>query len=308
MNSPRTRSAMLLRVILCVLAMLAVSGAAAQGERKARINISGSDTMNVLSTRLAEQYMKVNDRVQITVTGGGSSRGIADLIAGLNDIAQSSRDMGPKEMEKAREAALDPQEFAIALDGLAVIVHESSPVRDLSVAQVGAIFSGAIKNWKDVGGPDRPITLCAREANSGTYDFFREHVLKGKDFAPATNYLAATSAVAQQVANNENAIGFGGIGYFAHAKGVRCLGIRARKDSPAISPVVNDKVNNAAVQSGEYPISRPLHFYTARIPEGEVRTFLRWIITEDGQRIVEETEYIPLNPELIAEMEGKLGG
>lgn len=268
----------------------------AQGGDPNAIRISGSDTMNMLSTTLAEAYRAANPQVKLSVTGGGTGRGIADLLINQNDIAQASRPMSAGERDKAKAAGLDPKEHIVALDGIAIIVHEKNPVKDLSLAQLAAIYTGAVKNWKDVGGPDRPITVYAREANSGTYDFFKEHVLAKKDFGPGVNYLAATASIGSSVAAEENAIGFGGIGYFAQQKGVTVLAVREKKGDPAVSPKdeATGHVNVKAIQDGSYPISRPLFYYTPKEPVGETKKFLDWALSPAGQAVVAKTEYIPL--------------
>lgn len=278
------------------LLMCATTGALAEGKK---ITISGSDTMNMLTQRLAEQYMKTHPDVQISVKGGGSSVGIRDLMEGLNDIAQASRKMKPEEIEKAKGNGYDPQEHVVALDGIAIAVNAGNPVESLTINQVKAIYSGTIKTWSDLDPklPKTPIALISREANCGTYDFFKEHVL-GKEgtFASNTSYLSATAAIADSVGKNPNAIGFGGVAYFAHPTNIRVVPIKADKNSAAVSPIDPAKhhVNLQVIQDGSYPISRPLQYYTPETATGDVESFLTWAKSTEGQKIVLEQDYIPL--------------
>ncbi|MDX2177273.1 MAG: PstS family phosphate ABC transporter substrate-binding protein [Candidatus Sumerlaeia bacterium] len=291
---PEPRVGLLLLLIAAILSFSAPA-AAQDGEKKTLV-ITGSDTMNLMSTALAEAFKAHHPEVSVTVTGGGSGRGIADLMSGLNDVAQASRPMTDGEKEKARANGLDPQEFVVGLDALAVIVNESSPVKELTKAQIAAIFTGAVDNWSAFGGPDRKITVFARESNSGTYHFFKEHVLQNKDFAQGTSYLAATAAIGDAVAKNEGAVGFGGIGYFAHTEGIRILAVSPKKGEPAVSPIdeATRHPRYETIQSGEYPVSRPLHYYTSRQPAGVAKAFLDFVASEEGQEVIKKSEYIPL--------------
>ncbi|CAN5168828.1 phosphate ABC transporter substrate-binding protein [soil metagenome] len=277
---------------------LAVVAAICPAQEKSKIAISGSDTMNALTQRLAEDYGNAHPNVEIAVRGGGSGTGIADLMNGLNDIAQASRKMKPEEIEQAKKNGLAPTEIVVALDGIAIAVHKDSPVKELSLGQLKAIYVGAVKRWNelDPAFPDQPIVLFSRESNCGTYDFFKEHVLLKADFASNTSYLAATAAVANAVGNDKSAIGFGGVAYFVHAENVRVLAIKKDKAAPAICPVDVEKkmVNLAVIQDGTYAISRPLQYYTPHPPAGAVKEFLDWVLTAEGQAVVLKEDYIPL--------------
>ncbi len=291
-------------LVLAALALALLGGNRAGAQEKTRISISGSDTMNVLDQRLAEEYMKKHPNVEISVTGGGSGRGIADLIEGLNDIAQASRKMKPEEIQKAKDNGYDPQEHVVALDGLAVVVNAANPVKELSLGQVKAIYTGAVKKWSDLDPayPAEEIILLSRESNCGTYDFFKEHVLEKADFAKNTSYLAATAAIANSVGKDKNAIGFGGIAYFVHGANVKVLPIKGGKDKPAICPIDPEKhhVRFDVIQSGQYPISRPLQLYTREEATGEIKAFVDWVKGPEGQKIVEQVEYIPLASDAAA--------
>src|SRR5690349_2088931 len=178
------------------------------------LSIKGSDTMVILGQRLAEEYMKKNPGQVVQVNGGGSGTGIAALINGTADMAQSSRPMKDDEKTKAaasRGAAVT--ETPVALDSLAVFVNSSNPVKALTIAQISDIYTGKAKNWKQVGGPDAPIVVYGRESSSGTYDYFREHVLNKADFSPTVQTLQGTAAIVNAVGKDKNGIGYGGIAY-----------------------------------------------------------------------------------------------
>lgn len=295
---------MSLRPLVVLLAICAavfgVATDAAAQDRAARISIAGSDTMNILSQRLAEEYMKERPGVEIAVRGGGSGVGVRAIIDGTADICQSSRAISEGEIQQARSNGQNPEEHVIGLDGLAVAVPESSPVDELTMGQIRAIFVGAIQRWSQLNPtwPDERIVLYARESNSGTYDYFKEYVLRGSDFASNTNYMAATAAVGTSTAGDRNGIGFGGVAYFVKTPGLKVLHIRRDRESPAVSPVTEDgeEINFAAVQDGSYPIARPLRYYTALPATGEIAAFLQWIKGPTGQRVVKQVEYIPILP------------
>ncbi|HMZ50855.1 MAG TPA: PstS family phosphate ABC transporter substrate-binding protein [Candidatus Sumerlaeota bacterium] len=282
--------------LLMTLALLSV----AHAQKNTSIAISGSDTMLSLTQKFAEDYMKKHPNVQISVTGGGSGRGIADITEGLVEIAQASRKIKPEEIKKAQDNGYDPQEHVAALDAIAVAVHKDNPMKEVSLAQLRAIYTGAVKKWNEIDPslPATDIVPYSREANCGTYDFFKERVLQKADFAKNTSYLAATAAIVNTVASDKNAIGFGGVAYFVHDKNIRVLAVKETKDKPAVLPVTADgsRVDFNVVQSGAYPISRPLQYYTREPAAGDVKNFLDWTMSAEGQKIVGEMDYIPLAP------------
>ena len=250
------------------------------------ITIKGSDTMVILGQRLAEEYMKKNAGTTVQVNGGGSGTGIAALINGTADLAQSSREMKGDEKEKARQArGGDVVERPIALDALGVFVHQSNPVRELTISQVKDIFQGKTKNWSQVGGPNARIILYGRESSSGTYDYFREHVLAKGDFAPAVQTLQGTAAIINAVGQDKNSIGYGGIAY---AKEVRALGISA-DGKAAVAP------SEATVADGTYPLARKLFFYYPANASDRVKAFADWALTPEAQALVTKVGYFPLN-------------
>jgi phosphate transport system substrate-binding protein len=264
------------------------------------ISVKGSDTMVNLSQRWAEEYMKNNPGISIQVTGGGSGTGVAALLNRTTHIANSSRELKKSEYEKAENSNITPNEYEVALDGIAIIVSPSNPLKELTIAQVSDIFTGKITNWKELNGPDLPITLYGRENSSGTYEFFKENVLgkdqagNQRDFATSTQVLQGTAALGEAVARDNKGIGYGGVGYFAERDDVKVLPLKQDENSEAISPVVNHKVNYEAIWSGDYAVSRYLYCYTSGEENEAVTNFLNFIVSPEGQKLVETMEYIPL--------------
>ena len=199
------------------------------------ITIKGSDTLVRLGQRWAEEYMKLNPDVVIQVSGGGSGTGIAALLNGSTDICEASRDMKEKEYKLAEEKGLKPYRVSVALDGIAVFLNEGNPVQNLNFQQLKDIYTGVITNWKEVGGEDARIILYGRENNSGTYAFFKEHVLEKEDYSPYTQTLPGTAAVVNAVAKDKSGIGYGGI---AWAKGVKYAAV-ARTADEAIGSLLD---------------------------------------------------------------------
>jgi phosphate transport system substrate-binding protein len=250
------------------------------------ITVKGSDTMVILGQRWAETYMKIYPDKRIQVTGGGSGTGIAALINGGTDICEASRPMKDKEKEMVRERhGKNVSEIPVALDGVTIYLHESSPIESLTQAQLKGIYTGTITNWHDVGGNDQRIVPYSRENNSGTYVFFKEHVLNNEDFAREIQTLPGTAAVVNAVSKDPASLGYGGIAY---ATGIKAIAIRRDESSPAILPSLE------TVENGTYPLSRQLFFYTIGEPAGEVKAFIDWVLGPEGQKICEAVGYYPL--------------
>jgi phosphate transport system substrate-binding protein len=261
-------------------------GAAATVIEKTALTVKGSDTMVILGQRWAEAFMKSHPGVTIQVTGGGSGTGIAALINGTTDICESSRPMKDKEKQDVQEKRSAPSvETRVALDALAIYVNDKSPLQEISVPALRKIYVGETKSWKEVGGTDHAIVLYGRENNSGTYGYFKEHVLENKDFASAVQTLAGTSAVVNAVKADVNGIGYGGIAYL---EGIRALKVKKDDSTPAIAPSLE------SAQSGSYPISRFLYFYTAGEPTGLAKRFVDWVKSAEGQKVIEQVGYYPL--------------
>src|SRR6476660_4238242 len=220
---------------LSLFAFVSLAMAAApRSARAGSITVKGSDTMVILGQRWAEEYMKKNPATVIQVTGGGSGTGISALINGTTDICEASRAMKDAEKKQlAEKAGAPPVEIPVAKDGLSVYVSESNPLTEMTMADLKAIFTGKITSWKELGGPDAKIIPYSRENSSGTYVFFKEHVLENADFTQRAQAMPGTAAVVNAVTKEKFAIGYGGAAY---AKGIKILNVKKDPASPAITP------------------------------------------------------------------------
>lgn len=274
------------------LALTAVAVVASANIWAGNITVKGSDTLVILAQKWAEIYMAAHKDIKIQVSGGGSGIGFAALQNQTTDLCDASRKAKPAEIAKCMAVfgGKRPTEYKVALDGLSIYINAENPLKELTVAQVGEIFSGKVKNWKDVGGADMPITLYSRENSSGTYDFFKEHVLDGKDFAANAQTMPGTAAILQAVGKDKTGIGYGGAGYGAGAKHVW---IKKDDSSPAVEPSEETVVN------GTYPIWRYLFIYVnPNLDKGEIAAYLNWIRSDDGQKVVKDVGYFPLPTKL----------
>jgi len=251
------------------------------------ITIKGSDTMVVLAQKWAEAYMQKTPGAKVQVTGGGSGIGFAALQNGQTDLATASRPIKAKETENCiKSFGKRPTEYKVALDGITIYVNPVNPVKQLTVVELEGIYTGKITNWKDVGGPDLAITVYSRENSSGTYEFFKEHVLKGKDFAANAQTQQGTAGVVQAVMKDKGGIGYGGVGY---AAGVNRLKIAKSKDDTYYEP------SEEAVLAETYPLWRYLYIYVnPAVNTGEVSSLLKWIRSDEGQKLVSAASYYPL--------------
>lgn len=273
-------------IIAITVALLLLGGIHSVGVAGKNITIKGSDTMVILGQRWAERYMATHKDAVVQVTGGGSGTGIAALINGSADIAQSSRAMKDKEKQEVKtKRGAEPKEIPTAMDGLAIYVHEKNPIAKITAPRLKEIFQGDVTNWKDLGGPDEEIVVYSRENNSGTYAYFKEHVLQNEDFAPAVQTLPGTASIINAVSKDEWAIGYGGIGY---SSGVKILAVAKDDTSGYFEPT------EANVESGKYPLARPLFWYTVGEPTGEIKALVDWVLGPDGQKVVTEVGYYPL--------------
>ncbi len=257
------------------------------------IENKGSDTIVNLALAWAERYHQaVRPDITIAVTGGGSGTGIASLINGTVDIANASRAIKTEERESAVANGIEPTEFVIARDAIAIIVHPSNPVDALTLQQISDIFSGKISNWNEVGGEDRPIVRLSRETNSGTHVYFLESVIRLGDknattlFSTDTLLLPSSEGIGAEVRLNPNAIGYDGLGYVTDDMKTVDVGIAS--EGPFWPPSVE------TVNSGQYPIARDLYMYTAGKPTGTVEDYLTWILQPEAQEIVRELGFVPV--------------
>ena len=279
-------------LLLTMLAVAAImSGCSKSGDdsaaEKTFITVKGSDTMVHLVSTWAEVFMKENPGLEVSVTGGGSGTGIAALLNGTTDICAASRNIKEKETTLASQKGIAAKEIVVARDGIAVIVNPANPIAELTVEQIGKIFTGATTRWDQVGGQDEGIEILSRESSSGTYVFFQEKVLNKKDYAQKAKLMPATSAIVQSVASNKNAIGYVGLGYAIAAKDkIKVLAVKADDSSASVIP------SEQTVKSGEYEIARPLQLYTNGEATGVVKKFIDFCLSSQGQEIVTQTGYV----------------
>src|SRR5271165_4736065 len=263
------------RFILQLMAVGLVWGLLA-GAQAGEITVKGSDTLVILAQKWAETYMGLHTNVNIQVNGGGSGIGFAALQSQTTDLCDASRKIKSGELLaciKVFHAA--PTEHKVALDGLSVYVNSGNPVTELSLDQLKDIFTGKIKNWKEVGGPDAPITVYSRENSSGTYEFFKTLVLKGEDFAASAQTMPGTAALVQAVGRDNGGIGYGGAAY---GSGVKHLSVKKDDASPGVEPTEENVLNQS------YPIWRYLYVYVnPALDKDEIAAYLAWIRSDDGQ-------------------------
>ncbi|ADL11654.1 PstS family phosphate ABC transporter substrate-binding protein [Acetohalobium arabaticum] len=271
-----SRNLVILSVLLMVC-MMSVGVASASDT----LSVQGSSTVLPIAQRAAEVYMDQNPGVNITVRGGGSGNGIAALVDGAVDVADASRFIKPGELKQAEDNGIYPVPHRVAMDGIAAVVHPSNSVDELTLDEIKAIYTGEITNWKELGGNDERIVVVSRDSSSGTFEVFGEIALEGERVTPSALMQASNGAVASVVADNENAIGYVGLGYLSdNLKAVKVNGV---------------KPTNATVASGKFPIARPLFMFTDGWPEGLTAKFINFVLSSKGQEIAENQGYVPLH-------------
>ncbi len=272
------------------VASLSLTGCSKSSGNSHNISIKGSDTMVHLASNWAEAYMEKHPETFISVTGGGSGTGIAALLNGTTDICIASRKIKDKEIDLAEEHGITPVELATARDGIAIVVNPENPIQSLTIEQIGKIYTGAYTNWNQLGGNDHHIVVLSRESSSGTYVFFQKMVMNKHDYRQDAMLMPSTSAIIQSVSQDKWAIGYVGLGYaFNAADRVKVISVKKTADAAPVVPSV------ATVQSGEYAIARPLRFYTNGEPEGDIKSFIDFVLSDEGQKIVLEAGYVPIN-------------
>ncbi len=265
---------------LTVLFFLFSTANAMQAQR-----IKGSDTVLPIAQASAEKFMSQNPNARVTVTGGGSGVGISALLDGTTDIAMASRAIKFSEKMKVRAAGKDVKEVIIAYDALAVVVNPSNPVSRLTREQLEGIFRGKITNWKQVGGDDRKIVVYSRETSSGTYEFFKESVLKNKNYMSGSLSMPATGAIIQSVSQTKGAIGYVGLAYLSPR--VKAISV-SYDGSHYASPSMETAINKT------YPIVRPLYYYYDTEKTKQVSALMQFILSAQGQEIIKKGGYIPV--------------
>jgi phosphate transport system substrate-binding protein len=271
----------LLSLSLAVLVLANISWA-----QTVSFKIKGSDTCLPLIQKESEDYMKKNANASITVVGGGSGVGIASLISGTTDIAMASRKMKMDEKLKMQDAGKAFKEVVFANDAISVVVNPGNKVDQLTREQLEGIFTAKIKNWKEVGGDDMPIVVYSRESSSGTYEFFKEHVLMNKNYASSALLMPATGAIIQSVSQTKGAIGYVGLAYIE--KTVKALKVSYDKGKTYVYPTVESAKNKT------YPITRPLQLYYLTKTEKLVSPYVNYLLSAEGQKTVLNEGYIPL--------------
>lgn len=244
------------------------------------LTIAGSDTMVNMAEAWANAYMDANKDVTLAVKGGGSGTGIAALINGTVDFADSSREMKAEEIAQAQAKSINPVATKVARDGVAIVVNPANKVENLTIEQLGKIYLGTITNWKDVGGANAPITLVSRDPSSGTYEFMTGKVLGGGKFAASTKLLGSTQAVVDEVTADPNAIGYIGVGY--ESTKIKVIGVGGIKASAE------------TVSNETYPLWRFLYMYSNGEPKGTAKAYIDWILDAEGQQVVADQGFVPV--------------
>ena len=263
-------------------------------DSKEYINNTGSDTIVNLALAWAEKYQEVSPQTNIAVSGGGSGTGIASLINKTTDIANASRQIKSEEVENALTNGIEPIEFVVARDAIAIIVNPNNPIDELTLQQLSDIYSGKINNWQEIGGEDRPIVRLSRETNSGTHVYFLEEVLRlGQKenntlFSTNTLLLPSSEVIGAEIRSNPNAIGYDGLGYVTEDMKVIAVTASQENGVEFIYPSAE------SVNDGTYPIARDLYMYSAGQPKGSIKEYLEWIHSQEAQQIVAQLGFVPI--------------
>ena len=280
-------------VSLAVLALFAACGGGADRAERAVIQNKGSDTLLNVAQAWAEAYSQVDPNVAVAVTGGGSGTGISAMINGTVDIANASRKMRDSEFEAARENGVEPVEFVVGFDALAVFLHEENPIESFTIAQLQGIYGegGPTETWSalDVemeGCSSDEIVRVSRQNNSGTYAYFKEAVLGDLEYKLGSRDMHGSKDVVDLVENTPCAIGYSGLAYATPEVHMPC--IAAEEGAACVAPSVESAID------GSYPIARPLLMYTAGQPQGAVKEYMDWILSEEGQCMILERGYAPV--------------
>lgn len=296
-----SRAKVLAKSMLAVAMMLGAwgcgggDGSSAQPAKKV-ISNCGSDTIVNLAQMWAEDYSVVHPEVSVEVTGGGSGVGICDLMSGAVDIANTSRSMKDSEKEQAKKnTGKDPIEWIVGYDAMAIYCNMKNPIEEISMEELAAIYGegGTLEKWSQLGidittaGGNDEIVRVSRQNSSGTYFYFREEVLGNKDFKMGSKDMSGSKDVAELVSSTVGAIGYSGMGY--KTDGVKFVNIKAKEGDQAWMPSLEN------VASGKYPLARALRMYTLGQPEGEVKAYLDWILSDAGQEIVKRAGYVPVS-------------
>ncbi len=265
---------------IAVMATLVAAGVAKE------VMVKGSDTMLNLVQNLAEAFSTANPDVTVSVTGGGSGVGVSAVVNKQTDIGNASRSIASKEISGARANGVNPVEYVIAIDGVCIIVNASNSVEKLTMEQLGQLYSGKITNWSQVGGPNKKVSLYGRQPSSGTFVYVRDEAVKA-EYAASMRQMNGNAQIVEAVKGDEAAVGYVGVGY-AREQGVKVVSL-SKDGTNYYSPL-----DKEAVDSGKYPLARPLFQYTNGKAKGDAKAFIEFEVGPDGQKIVSDQGFYPL--------------
>jgi phosphate transport system substrate-binding protein len=266
-----------LLIMLCSVVFVSSMVGLSYGED---LRIDGSTTVLPIAQKAAEVFMKKHGDIKVFVSGSGSGTGIKAIIDGTTNIATSSREAKDKEIASAKGKGVTLMGHKVALDGIVPVIHPSMKIDNVTMEQLRDVYNGKIKSWKELGGPDRPISVVSRDTSSGTYEVWEEKVLKGDKVRADALLVASNGQAVQTVAQNRFAIGYIGIGYVD--KSIKVLSVNGKTATPA------------SVRDNSWPIARPLFMYTNGKPAGTIAKFIDFVLSADGQKIVNEVKYVSI--------------
>lgn len=265
---------------LSVAGALAIGSAAVAAEK---LVIKGSDTLGAkMVPQIAEAFKAENPDVTFEIAAEGSSTGVKAVITNTANIGMSSRDVREKEIASAKSNGVDMNKIVVGSDGIAVIVNEKNPISNLTVAQVGQVFTGKVSNFAALGGRPGDISAYTRNTSSGTYKVFQKLAMDGEDYGDQTQKMAGNEQIAAEVAKNPNGIGYVGLAY------INTPGVKVLKVNGALPSV-------ATVNDGSYVLARPLYYLTNGEPTGLTKTFIDFTLGPKGQKVVADVKFVPVN-------------
>jgi phosphate transport system substrate-binding protein len=298
-------------IVIAVVAIVLVAGVAAaltmnnaSSKTKTKVSEIGSDTMLELMQANAESFNANSSSVSVSITGGGSGVGITKLIENSTDVCQASRAMTAAEIQNATAHGVNPVEFKVAIDGIALIVNKNNPIQSLTLDQLAKIYNGTFTNWNQVGGNDQAIVLYGRQPTSGTYQYFQEVVLNKGAYSSAMKQQTGNQQILSQVEQDNGAIGYVGVGYAKQGgSNIAVLSLQKNATAPLYSPL-----DSTAVLDQSYALSRYLYLYTNGAPTGAVKEWMNFVLsTNGGQSIAESSGFYALPASVQAAQIAKLG-
>ncbi|UQZ87927.1 phosphate ABC transporter substrate-binding protein [Deltaproteobacteria bacterium Smac51] len=265
-------------LLLLLLTLALIHPSALAGANENVLRISGSSTVLPIAQRAAEYFMGLHPNLQLSVSGTGSGEGIKALVENATDIATSSRDLKPKEIERMEGAGIHLERHIVAIDCVVVVVHPDNPVSDLTLKQLKGLYDGQFQNWSDIGGFDKQVVAINRDVSSGTFETWLEMVLQGERYRRDAQMQTSSGGVAYAVSGNKYAIGYIGLGYVTpKVKVVTINGVR-----PSLSTIRN----------GQYPLARELYMFTRPDAPEVALKFIDFLTTPAGRRLVEKEGFV----------------